>query len=268
MIKVSVVMATFNDESTIRESIESVLRQTFEHWELLVVDDGSSDTTASIVERIAAKDARVRLIQMSRNGGSGAARNEGIRVASGTYIAVLDADDLALEDRLSVQVDVMESNPDLVAVASQIAEFGPWGGPVVSAWSTEDSAVQRRQFEYKMPIPHPSTMFRAETIKSVGGYDENCRRAQDFALFLKLRDLRVRCLPEVLVHYRTDRPVSFKYVRRNQQYADLAMTRHRLSLMGHDEADIPTEPRWSAATEIRALKSWLVRSTRERLSHR
>lgn len=268
MTKVTVAMATFNDQSTIDDSIQSIVDQTFTDWELLVVDDASTDNTSSIVRDWSSRDQRIELVRQHSNAGSGAARNRAIQMAAGEYIAVLDADDIALARRLELQAREMDTNRDLAAVASQLAEFGSWGGPELSGWATDDVAVAARQIRYKMPIPHPSTMFRAEVVQSIGGYDEKCRRAQDYALFLKLRKHQVRCLPEVLVHYRTERPVSLRYVRRNQEYADLALKRYRLESDGVDRSMIPTEPKWSPIGEAKALKSWLVRAGRERMAQR
>jgi glycosyltransferase involved in cell wall biosynthesis len=257
-------MATFNNSSTIEGSVRSVINQTTEDWELIIVDDASTDNTARKTDALAESDERIRVIRLPQNSGSAVARNAALAKATGRFIAVLDADDLCMPTRLEKQANILEADSDLVAVASQLAEFGEWGGPEVAGWPVDSAVIEKRQKSYRMPLPHPSTMFRADAINKVGGYDETCRRAQDYALFLKLGRAKMSCLPEVLVHYRTERPISLGYVRRNAKYADLALKRHRLLEEGTAIEDLPTEVGRSVKGEIGALKSWVVRSGRER----
>jgi teichuronic acid biosynthesis glycosyltransferase TuaG len=104
---VSIVMAAFNSERFISESIKSVLSQSYSHWELLVVDDASTDSTTVVVEGFASNDDRIRLIALSQNVGPAIARNRAIEAASGRYIAFLDSDDLWLPEKLKVQLAEM-----------------------------------------------------------------------------------------------------------------------------------------------------------------
>lgn len=261
---VTVVMPTFNDEGTIHEAIESIIAQTFKSWELRIIDDASSDSTVEIAKRYMAQDSRILLTILPRNGGSGAARNRAIAEARGAYVAIMDADDLAVPERLEEQLAAMRSDEDLAVVASQVSEFGTWGGPVPSRWPTADADVLARQKSHKMPVPHPSCMFRTSVLRDAGGYDEACRRAQDYALFLKLEGHRVRCLPSTHVLYRTSRPISLSYVRRNARYADLALQRHNMTEQGLPLELLPTEAKTNIRIEISAIKSWLIRSWRER----
>lgn len=260
---VSVVMPTFNDINTVVEAVESIRCQTFDSWELIVVDDASTDATASVIADIAQDDDRIVLIKLEQNSGSGVARNCAIARARGEFVAIQDADDVSISTRLEIQVAEMRSDDNLSVIASQVAEFGDWGGPVRSSWPTDDRMIRARQDSNRMPVPHPSCMFRLTTLNAAGGYDESCRRAQDYALFLKLRSEKVKCLSDVLVNYRTSRPVGLGYVRRNTRYADLALRRHRLAVQGISAADLPTEAKWSVRTEVNTWKSWLIRSIRE-----
>jgi teichuronic acid biosynthesis glycosyltransferase TuaG len=104
---VSIVMAAFNTERFVGESITSVVRQTYANWELLVVDDASSDRTVQIVEQFAATDPRVKLVALKKNVGPAVARNEAIRRACGRYIAFLDSDDQWLPEKLQIQISEM-----------------------------------------------------------------------------------------------------------------------------------------------------------------
>lgn len=263
---VSVIMPAFNDESTIGDAMDSIRNQAFTDWELLVVDDGSTDSTSDVVRKIAHVEERVKLVQLSENRGSGVARNHAIKQARGQYIAVMDADDLSLPERLESQAAELSSDPELCVVASQIAEFGTWGGPVTSRWPTTDDEVNKRQLDRKMPLPHPSCMFRASALRAVGGYDERCLRAQDYALFLRLRDAKLRCLSDVHVLYRTSRPIGYRYVRRNARYTHLALQRFELRCGGVPEESLPMYPKFYLKAELAAIKSYAIRGFRERKS--
>lgn len=107
---VSVITAAYNCEKTISETIESVLRQTYNNWEMLIINDCSSDNTVKIVEEYANKDTRIRLINLDRNSGSAVARNKGIENAKGRFIAILDSDDLWKPKKLELQLDFMVRN--------------------------------------------------------------------------------------------------------------------------------------------------------------
>ena len=109
-------MTCYNAASTIEESIRSVIAQTFTNWELVLVDNCSTDDSMAIVRRIG--DARIRITKLERNHGRTPALNIGLNNARGEYLAILDADDLSTPDRLQLQVDCLDNNPNLVLVAS------------------------------------------------------------------------------------------------------------------------------------------------------
>src|SRR4030042_7025637 len=105
---VSVIIPTFNREHIIAQSLESVLWQSFSDYEIIVVDDGSTDNTGEFLRKHYGD--KIRYIAKSQNGGLSAARNAGIELSRGTYIAILDDDDLWLPDKLGLQVDLLEKN--------------------------------------------------------------------------------------------------------------------------------------------------------------
>lgn len=107
-IKVSVIMPAYNMERYIYAAIDSVQKQTHSNWELLVIDDSSTDTTCAVVERLAAEDTRIRLIRNEKNMGVARTRNRGFELASGEYVALLDSDDLWREEKLAHQVRLAE----------------------------------------------------------------------------------------------------------------------------------------------------------------
>ena len=107
---VSIITPTYNSSIYIAETINSVLRQSYTNWEMLIVDDASNDNTCEIVIEFVNKDSRIKLIQLQKNGGAGLARNIAIKKATGTYIAFLDADDLWKPNKLEVQTSFMLKN--------------------------------------------------------------------------------------------------------------------------------------------------------------
>jgi teichuronic acid biosynthesis glycosyltransferase TuaG len=107
---VSIITPAYNSEKFISETILSVQSQTYSNWEMIIVDDCSSDKTVSIVQNFIKKDARIKLLQLSKNSGTGIARNTALEEAKGYYIAFLDADDLWMPEKLSKQIDFMRNN--------------------------------------------------------------------------------------------------------------------------------------------------------------
>ena len=122
-LSVSIIMPAFNSAEFIAESIASVIAQSHQNWELLVVDDGSSDTTAAIVEELSREDPRIKLIELGENsGGPAQPRNVGLGLAKSDYIAFLDADDIWLEQKLDFQLSAM-SEAGLDFSATRIKKF-------------------------------------------------------------------------------------------------------------------------------------------------
>ena len=109
-VQVSIIMPSFNSSEFIGESMESVLAQTFKNWELIIVDDCSSDNSVSVIENYCQNDKRIRLITSKKNGGAGICRNTAIEASQGRYIAFLDSDDLWTPDKLEVQISAMQKS--------------------------------------------------------------------------------------------------------------------------------------------------------------
>lgn len=130
---VSIIMPAYNAELYIASAIESILRQTYQHWELLVVNDASSDKTGKIVEEFSAKDSRIQLHTNLTNSGIAGARNLALRNAKGRFIAFLDSDDLWLPEKLSTQLSFMKENKASISYAgySRVDETGKHLGTVV-----------------------------------------------------------------------------------------------------------------------------------------
>jgi glycosyltransferase involved in cell wall biosynthesis len=184
--KVSVVTATFNYGRYLAGALDSILAQTYQNWESIVVDDGSEDNTAEVVQPYLA-DARFRYVRTT-NQGQAAAENTGIGLASGQYIAFLDADDLWLSDKLSRQMAVFEDKPEVAVVYSDRAFIDANGGRVAGALGSKPlhkGKVLREIFRDNF-ICFSSAIVRASVLRSLGGFDCSCYRNQDYDLWLRI----------------------------------------------------------------------------------
>jgi teichuronic acid biosynthesis glycosyltransferase TuaG len=199
---VSAIMPAYNAEQHLGGAIESILRQTFADWELIVVDDGSTDDTFRIASGY--EDSRIVVIRLPANKGRGGARNEALRRATGRYIAICDADDISLPERFSREVSLLDRRPDLDVVSGQVALFWQDEAPRVQVRYPQSDVVIRERLERgRMGIANNAAMIRAECFTRFGGYCEEMVRVEDLEFFMRIRnDCHFESLPDVLVHYR------------------------------------------------------------------
>jgi glycosyltransferase involved in cell wall biosynthesis len=199
--QVSVVIPVHDREQYIGQAVASVLAQSLRDLEVVVVDDGSTDATAAVVERIG--DPRVRLLRSAENQGIPRARNRGLREARGRYVAWLDSDDVALPTRLAEQVEFLEACPPVALVGSWAGTLDAAGRPRAryKLLPTDPADVAARLL-LRCPILQYSMLGRAEVLKQYG-YDEDFPVAQDFDLFVRLSERHsLANLPRVLVRRR------------------------------------------------------------------
>lgn len=243
MPTVTVLMPAYNAETTIDRAITSVLSQTFRDFELLVIDDGSTDDTAG---RLSAweSDERVRVVRRAQNGGLVAALNLGVELAQGTYIARLDADDTAQPARLAVQVAAMRSNPRAVLCAGGYRRIRPDDtcvGVRVPPTRHADLAVSMLAGNR---LSHSTAMFTSEAVRRAGGYDPAWFPVEDYDLWLRLIAEGEYCgVPEVLGDY-LENPGGISAVRQEAQ-----RDRHRERV---DMYRLSVDPRWRDGGSPRA----------------
>lgn len=201
---VSVVLPVHNGEQTIARAIESIIHQTYHNWELLVINDGSTDGSENKIKTI--HDSRIRYLH-SPHSGIARALNYGIKLAKGRFIARMDADDESLTRRLEKQVHVLESNPNLGLISCQVNHVGNKGQSgyryhvdwINSLLSPTQHYLHRFQ---DAPLAHPSVMFRKSLFYKYGGYNEGSI-PEDFELWLRWMHFGVNFekIPEVLLHW-------------------------------------------------------------------
>ncbi len=181
---VSVIMPTHNGERTIEAAMRSVMEQSFRNLELVVVDDGSTDGTAEIVGRLKMSDCRIRYILQRPCAGAASARNRGIRVSHGRYVAFLDDDDLWLPGKLERQVECLESHPDTALCFTQMHyDPGSWEGTICPLSNTQYSYLA--EFQSNL-IPILTVIVRRECLDAVGGFSTDLVLSQDYDLWLRL----------------------------------------------------------------------------------
>lgn len=197
---VSVIMPAYNAEKYISESIESVLTQSYQNWELLITDDRSNDNTQQIVEEYCAKDKRIKLFINKENGGAGVARNNSIEKASGRFIAFLDADDQWLPKKLTKQIAFMlKNNYEFTFTAYQKLEGEQLKGVVIPPEST----IYRKLLSSNV-IGCLTVIYDTQVLGKL--YMPLIRKRQDMGLWLNILELipKAYCLQDVLALYRVD----------------------------------------------------------------
>lgn len=204
MSLVSVLMPVYNAERYVAEAIESILAQTFTDFEFIIVDDGSTDGSQSILERYARQDPRIRLISRPNTGIVGAL-NDGLAEAGGKYVARMDADDRCRPDRFALQAEYLETHTDIVALGSYASMIDPNGRLLCPELTVpldheEMEASNLRGFPTMF---HPAAMIRAHALKQIGGYRQEAWPAEDLDLWLRLGEAgRLANLPEPLFIWR------------------------------------------------------------------
>jgi glycosyltransferase involved in cell wall biosynthesis len=200
---ISVVLPVKNGGAHISRAVKSVMAQTFQDFELLVIDDGSTDATRGVVSGLQASDPRIRLL---RNPGAGLvdALNYGVSVSSGVLIARLDADDVCLPERFQRQRDYLAAHPGVAVVGSQVSFIDEQGGLTGKTTALPESpgAIDRALLQYCC-LRHPTIMMRRDAFLAVGGYRRQFPAAEDFDLWLRVAErFRLANLPEALLLYR------------------------------------------------------------------
>ena len=229
---VSVVMAVRNGEAYLRDAMDSILAQTLGDFEFIVVDDGSTDGTLSILEDYARLDFRVRVLSQAPQG-LGPALNRAISVARGKYIARMDADDVALPERLSRQVAFLEAHPDVGLLGTAVCEVDPGGHPRAVFMMPEGDKQLRRALIRYNPFFHASVMIRRSVLDRVGLYTEEMHWAEDYDLWMRLaRHTRLANLQEVLLHRRTEYSGSHSVRHEREQVRHALAIRWRAIRMG------------------------------------
>ena len=263
---VSVVLPVYNAARYLPQAIDSILKQSFTKFELIAVDDGSTDDSPRILRGFAERDPRVRVISRANTGIVGAL-NDGIGASHAELIARMDSDDISLPERLEKQVSYMNEHRDCVLLGAQVQVIDPHGMPLFrSANPLDHESIDAALMLGKGGVlRHPSAIIRRDAFTRVGGYRPQYQWAEDVDLFLRLAEVgRIANLPDILLHYRqhcgsVNRTRYQQQARRITQVVREAAQRRGLSLAENWQYDMKIPP--DAGEQLR---EWGWRALKER----
>lgn len=223
-LPVSVLMPVYNAQEYLVEATESILNQTFYDFEFIIIDDGSTDESLPILQRFAERDSRIRLISRP-NRGLVETLNQGIALAQGEFVVRMDADDIAMADRIGLQVEYLNGHPECVAVGCSILWIDPDGAPIrrIGAAAAHDE-ITEILMRGRGGVCHPGAAFRRATALEVGGYNDVFEYAEDVDFFLRCGEYGLLAnLSQCLLKYR-------------QHFQSISASRHHLQQKRAGEA--------------------------------
>ena len=202
---VSVIMVVYNGARYIAEAIESILRQTHQNFEFIIIDDGSTDQTSEIISHYIAHDQRIRMVSQA-NQGQVASLNRALTLATNEWVAILDHDDISLPHRLERQLLAVAANPSVRVLGSYAIEINAHGRKIgrLNIGPTSVEHFKTLQQENRLIVlVHPSVMLHRSTVLAVGGYRAIFGAAEDLELWSRMADHHlILALPEPLIYYR------------------------------------------------------------------
>lgn len=200
--RVSVLMSVYNGERYLHKAIDSVLGQTFTDFEFVILDDGSTDGTAAILDSY--RDDRIVRTRNQANIGLTRSLNKGLALARGKYIARHDADDISFPTRLASQVHYLDSHPDVALVSANYERIDAAGRVLgQTSHSFRPELIPWHLLFHNCLGGHSQVMFRLDTVLDLGGYDDGYRYSQDYELWSRLaRTHHIHILPQVLLKWR------------------------------------------------------------------
>jgi glycosyltransferase involved in cell wall biosynthesis len=216
--RVSIVLPVYNAQRYLDQTMCSLVEQTFADFEIIVINDGSTDDSLEILRTHGRRDKRISIITRPNTGLVGALQ-DGLRAAQTDLIARMDADDIALPQRLEKQVAYMDAHPECVLLGTFVRAIDPHG---MSIWDETQIPLEHAEIDAALMqgrggvVRHPTAMLRRDAIQKVGSYRDEFNCAEDLDLFLRLAEVgRVANLPEILLLYR-------------QHYGSINRTRYAL----------------------------------------
>ncbi|OUC13544.1 MAG: hypothetical protein B0A82_16725 [Alkalinema sp. CACIAM 70d] len=218
MPQVSILMCVYNGETHLREAIESILNQTLQDFEFIIVNDGSTDSTLSIIQHYQGIDSRIKLIENEINLGLEKSLNKGLQAVTGEYFARQDADDVSLPTRLEQQVHYLTKYPEVGAIGTAVESINQQGDRIGQDVPPTDHDALEALFLFNNFMHHSTLMARFSLIQAIGGYDATQRRAEDYDLWWRLsQQAKVANLPEILLKRRLDDAPRISTIYRKDQ---------------------------------------------------
>lgn len=238
--KISVVMPVYNGEKYLDKSIRSILDQSYKDFEFLIINDASTDNSEKIARLF--DDSRIKIFRNETNLGLVGTLNKGIDLASGEYIARMDQDDISLPERLKIQVDFMETHPEIGLCGSWVKNIGKNKGYINKKESNPDAVKALLLFH--TPLAHPTVIFKKNIIdKNNLRYDKNFEYCEDYDLWSRISEFtKISNIEKVLLLYRVhETNMSNVYSEKQREKSDIVRTRQLLKLQinpSHEELKI------------------------------
>ena len=233
-MQVSVILPVYNAEKFLEAAVVSLLAQSFKDFELIAIDDGSTDSSLEILQRFSRNDKRIRVISRD-NQGLIKTLNQGIELAQGSLIARMDADDICEPNRLELQVEFMSKNPSVVCVGTQIQLIDINDRQIMDMHMPLDhQGIDAANYSGKSHgIVHPTSLIRLSALKKINGYRSEFKHAEDIDLWLRLAEVgHLANLPICLLKYRQHLDsVGYKY-RFEQRYSQWKAVRNAAERRG------------------------------------
>jgi len=202
-VLISVLMPNYNGAEYIAEAIESVLNQTYRDFELIIIEDASTDNSREIIDKFAATDSRIKVIQNATNQFVNISCNIGLEVAKGKYYARIDSDDICMPTRLEKQLEFMEANPDITICGAFCKIIDREGRVIANKTFPTNDAVIKKSIWSRTPIQHSCLFARIDKMREVGFYTGKKDPSEDLELMIRTMNIfKFANIPEYLVKYR------------------------------------------------------------------
>ena len=200
---ITVLMSVFNGEQFLKSSISSVLNQSFTEFEFIIINDGSTDNSESIIRQFSKNDKRIKILN-KKNTGLTNSLNQGIKIAKGEWIARIDSDDICEKNRLETQYNFARSSKLFVLIGSNFHIIDKKETKLkVYKYPSDHKNLKKFIIDKKFSFPHSSFFIKAKSLKILNGYNERMKRSQDYDLCLRLSEIgKISCINRPLVSIR------------------------------------------------------------------
>lgn len=252
---VTVFIPVYNCEKYIRKCLDSIINQTYKNLEILIIDDGSTDNSVSIIEQY--NDSRIRLLKNNCNKGIPYTRNRGIEEMNGKYLAIMDADDIAFKHRIKKQVSFMEKNTNILALGTFYEFYRGIFSKKVKEYKTSEEIKIGLLFQSQ--LANPTVMIRNTVFSEYGiKYNEDCFVAQDYELWtqiVKVGDLAI--LPKVLHKYRWGHEnITKKTIKENQERRNSILSNIKNNMLDYYNFQLSTDEKRIYNNIFGELNTW------------
>lgn len=246
-IKATVLLPVYNAGKYLTEAISSILNQSYQNFELLIINDASTDQSEKIIQSFS--DNRIRLINNEKNLGLAQTLNRGLQLSKGEYIVRMDQDDINLEKRIKTQIDYLENHPDVSVLGCGARMVGPNLEFIREPKRPQTNIQNKWKLLFGTTILHPSAVFRKEIILKHGGYSQQYPHCEEFDLWSRLYDfVDFHQIPQVLVFLRkhnTNSGVIYKDIS-TENFIEISVTNiMKLPPLNHKREDVLRFVKWN-----------------------